>query len=175
MKLFKLNLFHKSQAGFTLVEMLAALAITSILSLGASVSSIQILNQTSRDNAYTVASRNTVNALDWISRDALMAQSIAGCDGFPETESLAFTWTGWDNNICSANYSVTDGELRRVYSDGSNVYSTYIAANISGDGELTWCTSENGTITVAVTGSIGEGDRAIAVTKSRIITNRTKL
>lgn len=175
MKLFRFHLSHKSQAGFTLVEMLAALAITGVLSLGASVASIQILQQTSKDNAYTVASRSAVNAIAWISRDALMAQSVTGCDDFPETGPLVFTWTGWDNNPCSANYSVSGGELWRAFSDGSNIVNTFIAANISGDKELTWCTSDNGTIALNVTGTYGQGDRAITITKSRVITNRPKL
>jgi prepilin-type N-terminal cleavage/methylation domain-containing protein len=170
----KLKLFF-SQAGFTLVETMTALAITGIISLGAAVASIQIINQTTRDSNYTVASRQTVNALNWISRDALMAQAVEGCGNFPETGALVFKWKGWDNNACTANYTVENGELRRVYSDGAGNADTFIAGYINSDQGRTWCTSSNGTITVSITASVGEGGRVIDITKSRVISNRPKL
>ena len=79
----KLKALHKNPAGFTLIEMIAALAITGLIGMGASIASAQVLNQTSRNNDTTAASRNAMNALHWISRDAFMAQSINGTAGFP--------------------------------------------------------------------------------------------
>jgi prepilin-type N-terminal cleavage/methylation domain-containing protein len=174
MKNAGIKLFHR-QKGFTLIELMVAVAITGIISLGAAVSSGQLLNQTSRDRDYTLASRYVTNAIYWISHDAMMAQSIQGCEGFPGTDALSLTWTDWDNNVFSANYSVENGVLTRKYSDGVSVAYTFVAQNINtGDG-LTSCSSANGTLTLTVTSSVGEGSRIIDVTKTKNIICRPKL
>jgi prepilin-type N-terminal cleavage/methylation domain-containing protein len=175
MKFRGLKLFHKSQAGFTLIELIVAVAITSLISLGASISSAQLMNQTSRDSDYTTASRQAMNVINWIGRDALVAQSINGTAGFPGTGSLTFSWTGWDNIVYSANYSTVNGTLRRTYSNGSNVSTTFIAENINTAADKTFCSFSGGVLALTVTSSIGKGDRIIDMTKSRKITCRPKL
>ena len=133
------------------------------------------MNQTGRDNDYTAASRSAMNAIHWISTDIYVAQSIEGCSGFPATDSLSLAWRGWDNNPFSANYTVTDGVLMRTYSDGVNISTTMIAVNINTGEDLTYCASENGTVTLTVTSSYGTGAKTIDVTKSRVIISRPKL
>ena len=175
MKFIKFTLFHKNQGGFTLIEMIAALAITGLISLGASISSAQVLNQTSRDTHYTSASRNAMNAIHWISRDALMAQTIDGVEGFPLTDNLSLTWVGWDNSVYSTNYTLENGQLKRIYSDGNHVSTTLIAEYINPDTDLTNCTLVDGMLTLTVTSSVGEGARIVDVTKIREIANRPQL
>jgi prepilin-type N-terminal cleavage/methylation domain-containing protein len=175
MKFINFKLFQKNQGGFTLIEMLAALAITGLISLGASIATGQVLNQTSRNNDYTTASRNTLNALHWISRDVTMAQTIDGWEGFPQSEDLSLSWIGWDNTEYSANYTLDNGILRRVYSEGGQVNTTFIAENINSNAALTNCTSHNGTVTVTITCSVGAGDKIVNVTKVRIIASRPNL
>jgi len=171
----RLNLFHKNRAGFTLIEMLAAIAITGIIAIGVSIATGQVMNQTTRNNDYTTASRNAMNALHWMSRDALMAQTISGADGFPITEALSMKWTGWDNSSYTANYTLTNGQLRRIYSDGTNVITTLIAEYINPDSEKTSCVSDNGTITITITSTVGSGDKVIDITKVREISSRPNL
>jgi prepilin-type N-terminal cleavage/methylation domain-containing protein len=175
MKLFIFKLFHRRQAGFTIIEIMVALAITSIIGLGASAATGQLLNQTSRDENITTASRNVTNAIYWISHDALMAQRIDGAGGFPATDDLTLTWTDWDNNTFTASYSIADGVLTRSLDDGVNIASTFIAQNISANEDLTSCSSVNGTVTLTVTSSVGEGARIINITKTKIIASRPKL
>jgi prepilin-type N-terminal cleavage/methylation domain-containing protein len=170
-----IKLFHKNRVGFTLIEMLAAIAITGVIALGASISIAQVLNQTTRDNDFTTASHNAMNALHWMSRDALMAQTVTGTEGFPLTQDLSMKWTGWDNSIYTANYTLTDGELRRIYSNGTEVSSTVIAENINPASGKTSCVSENGTITITITSSVGAGDKIIDVTRVREISSRPNL
>src|SRR4030042_1009623 len=171
----KIKAFHNNRAGFTLIELIAARAITGRIGMGASIASAQVLNQTSKNTHYTAPSRNAMNALHWISRDALMAQTIDGTEGFPQTESLCLGWVGWDNSVYSANYTLVDGKLRRVYSNGSAVTTTSIAEHINSDASLTHCVSDNGTIIFTITSSVGEGDRVINVTKVREISSRPDL
>jgi len=171
----KLKLFHKNRAGFTLIEIMVAVAITGIIALGAAISSGQLLNQTSRDTDYTAASRHAMNAIHWISRDVLMAQTITGVEGFPQTDDLSLFWRGWDNSEHSVNYTLEDGTLKRTYSDGITVSTTLIAEFINPAADMTYCTSDNGVLTLTVTSTIGEGARIINVTKTRKITNRSKL
>jgi prepilin-type N-terminal cleavage/methylation domain-containing protein len=175
MILRKIRQFYKNQAGFTLIELMAAVVITGFIGLGATVASGQVLNGTSRNNDYTTASRNAMNAIHWISRDTMMAQSINGTDGFPRYENLSLKWIEWDNSVHSANYSLENGILQRIYSDGNQVTSTVIAEHINPDEDMTNCVSFNGTLTLTITSSVGEGDKVVDVTRVRKITARPGL
>jgi type II secretory pathway pseudopilin PulG len=170
-----IRLFHKNRAGFTLIDMLAAIMITGIIAIGASVSTAQVMNQTSRNNDFTTATSNAMNALHWMSRDALVAQTVNGTTGFPLTETLSMRWTGWDNSVYTANYTITGGQLRRIYSDGTSVTSTVIAEHINPAAGMTGCVSSNGTITITITSSVGAGAKVIDVTRVREISSRPNL
>jgi prepilin-type N-terminal cleavage/methylation domain-containing protein len=174
MKIPGLKTLHKGQAGFTLVEVLVAVALTGLIGLGAAIGTGQLLNQTSRDTNYTTASRAAANALHWLGRDALMARTIQGWEDFP-ADPLSFSWTNWDNTACSANYTVVDGVLFRTFSNGVNVSSTRIADHINTTEDMTGCVSFDGTITLTITASAGKGAKIIDVTKTQVITNRPGL
>jgi len=174
-KKFCRSKLYRNQAGFTLIEVIAAVAITGIIALGASVSSGQLLNQTSRDSDITAASRHASNALYWISRDAMMSQNTTGQDGFPATSALSFRWTDWDNTSYSANYSVEDGTLYRTGSVGSTVTTAMIANYINTGADMTSCVGDSSNITITVTSSVGEGDRTVNITKTRRISSRPDL
>jgi prepilin-type N-terminal cleavage/methylation domain-containing protein len=163
------------QAGFTFVELIVAVAISGLIGLGASIASVQVLNQTSRNNDYTLASRNTLNALYWISHDVTMAQTINGTEGFPQTGDLSLSWTGWDNTEYSANYTLENGVLTRIYSQNGQVSTIVIASYINSDPLMTYCVYDNGILTVIITSSVGEGDKVVNVTKEREIAPRPSL
>ena len=175
MLLKKLNKLRRNQGGFTLIEVIASVAITGIIALGASVSSSQLLNQTSRDSDITAASRYASNALYWMSRDVLMSQNITGQAGFPATSILSLKWTSWDNIQYSANYSVQGGTLYRTYSDGGAAMKTMISPYINTAADMTSCVSSSGTITITITSTVGEGSRAVNITKTRRVSSRPDL
>lgn len=176
MKLRGIRLFSIEQRGLTLVETLAALAIAGLVGLGATIANAQVMNQTAKNNAFTTASRHTLNALQWISRDVQMAQDMDGEEGFPDDSDLTLTWIEWDNTVNQVVYSLVDGELRRTYTvGGGDPTVTLVADHINSDPELTNCVSDNWVITVTVTGSVRAGSKIIDVTKKSEITSRPRL
>jgi prepilin-type N-terminal cleavage/methylation domain-containing protein len=171
----KIKLFSRNQHGVTLIETLVSLAITGIIGVGAAMSSAQVLNETSRNNDYTTASRNAMNAVHWISRDAQMAQVISGYSGFPQTSDLSLAWIDWNNCSYNATYSLENGQLRRRYSVDGEITETLIAEYINPATNSTNCSSVNGTLLLTITSSVGEGSRVVDVTRVREMTARPKL
>lgn len=159
-----------------LIEVLGALVIASLISLVVTMANAQVLNQTSDNNNYTTASRHTQNAIYWIGRDVQMAQTINGTDGFPQTENLVLSWKTWDNSIHTANYTLVNGELQRTYViDAGSPLTTVVAEYINPDEGMTYCTSDNGVVTLRITSSVGEGTKIVDVTKTHHITSRPNL
>ena len=161
----------KAQRGFTLIETLVVIAITGIIGLGATTVIFQVNNLTTKNTDYTAASRQTMNAIYWISNDAQMAQTVApsGASGFP----LTLSWTGWDNTVHQVTYTLEAGRLRRYYSvDGGGAAQSHIAQYINTDESMTSCNFTSGVLTLKITASVGEGTRLINVTKTREITAR---
>ncbi len=171
----KTKLFSKNESGFTLIETLVSLAITGLIGLGAAMSSVQVLNQTARNNDFTTASRNAMNAVYWISRDAQMAQTVSGVAGFPATSDLSLAWVDWNNSSHNATYSLENGLLQRSHNVDGQITGTLIAEYINPSANMTSCVSVNGTLTLTITSSVGEGSRIVDVTRIREMTSRPKL
>jgi type II secretory pathway pseudopilin PulG len=175
MMLRRIRQFINNESGLSLIEVLVSLVITGFIGMGAAISSAQVLNETSENNDYTTASRNAMNAVYWISRDAQMAQVIGGVSGFPQTADLSMAWIDWNNSSHNATYSVANGQLKRTYTVDGDTTETLIAEFINSDANSTNCASTNGTLTLTITTTVGEGKRAIDVTRIRQITARPKL
>ena len=174
MRLVKFRQLHRNRAGFTVIEAIVSLCIISIVGLGASMANVQVLTQTSRNNDFITADRQTLNAIHWISCDTQMAQSLQpeGASGFP----LTLDWVEWDNTIHHVVYYIESNQLKRSASvNGGPPKITIIANYINPSTDLTNCVSDNGVLTVTVTGSVGQGVKTIDVTKIREITSRPNL
>jgi len=162
----KLGWIINRQRGFTLIEFIAALAITGLIGVGAAAATAQVLNQGTKNSDYTTASRYTMNAIHWISRDARLAQTVepGGTSGFP----LKLSWTEWDNSDHQVLYiiDIQQDKLRRSYSvDGGQPSETVVAHHINSVSENTTCEFINGMLTMKVTSTVGTGSNAISVTK----------
>jgi prepilin-type N-terminal cleavage/methylation domain-containing protein len=170
----KLLVRVKKQAGFTLVELIVALAITGIIGVGAAMANAQVLTQTARNNDYTTGGRQTLNAIHWIGRDTQMAQDIqtSGNSGFP----LTLSWTEWDNKLYQIIYSLENGKLKRSYSvDGGEPVEALVAEYISLNDEMTYCSSDNGVLYLQITACVGQEPNSTNVTRVRKITSRPNL
>ena len=170
-----LRLISKKQAGFTLIEVLVAAALTSVIGYGAATAAFQVVTQNSRNNLYTTASRNTMNAIHWISRDAQMTQTVTpdgGTTGFP----LTLTWVEWDNSVHQIVYSIAGDTIRRSYSvDGGDPTEVMIAQYINSTGQNTMCELNGDVLTIKVTATVGQGSHAVSMSKVREITPRPSL
>jgi len=170
----KLSCLIKGQRGFTLIEVIVALAITSLIGLGATVAAGQVLTQGARNSDYTTASRHAMNAAYWISRDAQMSQTIepSGASGFP----LTLCRTDWDNSEYQIIYSIEDDKLRRSYSiDGDEQNQTIVAQYINSVSGNTSCAFSDRVLAFGVTATVGEDSHELSVTKVREITPRPGL
>jgi prepilin-type N-terminal cleavage/methylation domain-containing protein len=171
----RLRRFLIKQGGFTLIEVMVSLAIVSFISIGASIATGQVINQTSRNDDCTTATRQALNAAHWISRDAQMAQTLeadAGASGFP----LKLEWSEWDNSEHEVIYTLQNNKISRSYSmDGGAATVTMVAQYINDDPALTNCAVADNVLTLKITSSVGENDRIIDFTKEAEISARPHL
>lgn len=170
----RLRRASRGQPGFTVIEVIVALAITSIIGLGATMITGQVLTQSGTNRDYTTASRHTMNAIYWISRDAQMSQdrTLGGASGFP----LTLVWTEWDNSQHQVTYSIEDDRLTRSSTvDGGEPVETLVAQYVNSVSENTTCAFSDRVLTVKVTATVGNGTHALSVTKVREITPRPGL
>jgi prepilin-type N-terminal cleavage/methylation domain-containing protein len=141
----RLRVIINNQKGFALIEMIVVVAIIGLISgaVAGTISQVFIVN--AQSTARMTAVKQVESAIHWISRDAMMAQTINVTAGFPQTGNLSLYWVGWDNKAHSANYSLENGQLRRIYSDGSRITNTLVAEHINTDTGMTECSSDNDT------------------------------
>jgi prepilin-type N-terminal cleavage/methylation domain-containing protein len=166
---------HPGQRGFTLVEMILSLALTGFIGLGASVAIVQVTRQTAKNEDYTTASQQAMNAIHWIGEDIQMAQDVTGAGNFPDTGDLVLSWLWWDNTEYTITYSLSDGVLRRTYDDGTATHDTVIANYVSDDPGLTYCASDNNSFNISITIGLGSGQDAVQVTRTRDVAARPHL
>lgn len=112
MKLGRLGLMHKGQGGFTLVELLVAIAISGLITSGLTLTIFQVFSGNARNSSEMTVVRQVQNAGHFISRDVLMAQVV--------TPAEAVT-VSWDQR--------ESGDL----GDEDRLYFAF-----SGDGGSTW-------------------------------------
>jgi len=139
----------RGEKGYTLVELVLAMAIMVVISGAAMAATFQVCRGTEGRNNHITAVRQVHNAGYWISRDAQMAQSTTA-DNLTPPNFLVLNWTEWDQANDPIYHSVTYffedltdgiGKLKRYHwsSVGTNrhtLIAKYIYYN-SGDSEET--------------------------------------
>lgn len=130
---------RRSEKGYTLIELVVAVAIIVLISGAASVTIFQVLKGTETNNSHMNATRQVQNAGYWISRDAGMAQSI-DTENLTSPAFLVLNWTQWDDDnekiYHTASYSFEGlddgiGKLKRTHSSSAGANEqTLIATHI---------------------------------------------
>ena len=156
-----------NQRGFTLVEVLVVVTITSLI-LGV-ISSIAVqLFVTSGDNSDRMTAFQQVqNAGLWFKRDAVKAQDVMLDDPqTPVSEFITLYWTDWDVNLYRVAYTLEDApgglkELRRSYfiPDGNDWLlqeSTFVAKSI--DPAKTSSSWDGKMLTMQIAAQVGNKD-----------------
>jgi prepilin-type N-terminal cleavage/methylation domain-containing protein len=158
-------LFHKTQRGFTLLEIVVALAIVGALASVIVMTISQIFTSNMRDSARMTAVQDAQSALHWLSRDAQMAQTVqtGGSAGFP----LQLNWVEWEtNDTYSVNYSLVNGEFKRGISiNGGTATEAVIASHIDTDESMTNCAFTGRVLTVSLTASVPYGSKTASETR----------
>jgi prepilin-type N-terminal cleavage/methylation domain-containing protein len=126
-------MLRRLQAGFTLVEVLVALAVGTTI-LGGMVASLFLIEDVGGQNTNrTVALASVRNAGGWLSRDVKRSATVTlgPNSGFP----LTLGWTDSGGTSHTITYTLANGKLTRDV-DGS---SSVIARNIDEAGtSLVW-------------------------------------
>jgi prepilin-type N-terminal cleavage/methylation domain-containing protein len=125
-----------TEKGFTLIEMLIALALAAAIMGVMSASITVIMRTTSQNNEWNVNLRQVQNAGHWITSDALMAQVVsANTTGV----FLFLSWNDW-NNDNNVRYVLNGGNLTRSLNGGPAILiSQYIVSNNT---TCTWNTTQ---------------------------------
>jgi len=158
----KLRLINKNQLGFTLFELLIALAISGVITGAITSSIIQVITGNLRTSNHMTAVRQVQDAGYWVSYDAHMAQEEPAIvnNGDGELESITLTWTKWDTGeVHQVAYTLEGaGEVRELWRD-DNGQRSLVARFIDPDPAKTSCVWDDDvhTLTFTVTATVGAG------------------
>jgi len=148
------------EKGFTLIEVLVAIAITALIAGAASMTTFQLVNGTKRSNDHMTAVNQVGNAGYWVSRDAQMSENFT-VENLTPPEFLVLGWTeediGYEHQVIYTLEAMPGSNLKRLMRNhsingGSNVI-TLVAQFIDPDPAKTECEFINGTLTLTVTAS----------------------
>jgi len=137
-----------NQKGFTLIEIMAVMAVGGMIMTVALLSIYQVVWGSARTNDQVAALTDVNYAALWIKKDLQMAQYTDLTEGVPQQSSVSLRWidnTGWagDNATHSANYTLSGTELLRTYDGTPRVVGRYISD--------IWFTQESRVITCSIT------------------------
>ena len=106
------------QKGMSLIELLVALGITSILSLAVLGVIYHEFNGTAAAKSNVTSAHEIENAARLISKDCTMAENTNLSDGIPETNNLTLNWINryeFTNILHQSRYYIDEMKLYREY------------------------------------------------------------
>jgi prepilin-type N-terminal cleavage/methylation domain-containing protein len=147
MRLRRFGLLSKGQRGFTLIELIIAVAITGAIAGGITMSVFQTFDYDARGKARIVAVKQVENAVHHMIRDVQMAQEVQTADPDPDGDGFPLTleWVEWDNTENEVVYDKVSGELIRSHSvGGGTAQDAVVARYIDMDAAATNCFFDDG-------------------------------
>jgi prepilin-type N-terminal cleavage/methylation domain-containing protein len=176
-----MKMSSKRSNGFTLVEILVALAITGLIG-GAITTSIVQMFDINHQNTNSITAQRQVQQVGYnMSRDGQNAQAV---DPSPGGTGLAeFTWTEWDGDLIIVTYNLSGGIISRTESVNGvagaprqiatdiNAADTLLSDTVDGDGNVLSAAGD-GTWHLTVTASFG-GKLPVSETRVYEIRQRT--
>jgi len=177
----RLGLLKRNQRGFTLIELIVAIAISGAIGGGVLLSIYQVSGYQAMDRARLTCVKQVENAIHYVVRDAQMAQQVtlAGDDdNFP----LTLSWTEWnkddDSNIeHEVIYSIVSGELKRSCyvnrgEPSETLVENVVARYIDSDPDNTNCDYAGGVLSLELTAAITGFPKEVSETREVEITTR---
>jgi prepilin-type N-terminal cleavage/methylation domain-containing protein len=168
MMFHRLKLINKNQLGFTLIELMLAVALSGIITGAITTTIIQVVTGTVRTNNHMIAVRQVQSAGYWISHDTVMIQQepVIVNNASSQLESITLTWYEWNSDeVHEVVYSLADNNLRRSYSVNGTTETGIIAEFINPDPEKTKCEFTGGKLTFTITATVGAGSQAQSETR----------
>ncbi len=179
----RLGLIHKNQRGFTLIELVIAIAITGLITSGITMTIFQVISGNARSSNHMIAIRQVQNAGYWVSHDAQMAQPqyINTIDNpvTPERELVTLSWADYNGSPHTVIYTLdlVSSELWR--DDG--VQPMRVAEFIDPDPTKTRCVFPTGGTfdlpdaadAYTITGGVEADSGTITVTNGSILVTTT--
>lgn len=161
------------EKGFTYIELIVAITIIVLIGGAAAIATFQVLKGTARNNNYMTAVRQVQNAGYWISRDTLMAQSVT-TDNLTLPDFLLLSWTDESSgDVYQVVYTLenmSEGGLQKLLRsqsiNGVASSTTFVAQYIAPESAKTKCEFTNGTLTLTVTATVGDGSPARSETRT---------
>jgi len=141
-----------NQKGLTLLELVIAMAIATLVVGAASAVWFQMSTGSDRDTKYMAAFTQVQNAGSWITRDAVQAQQVYDTSGL-----VTLAWVDWEGNSHQVMYTLEgSGELRRSYSINSGApETTLVAVYIDSSTTCDWDEDER-MLTLVIMAQVGE-------------------
>lgn len=147
-----------NQKGFTLLEILIAMAVTAIIGLAIGRVVVQVTSVNAASTTREIAIKQVESAVHVISRDALQTQVFTPVDssGNPKPadiskkivfnlaagDKLVLNWTAWDNTQTAITYDLLNNKLRKsVSTNGGQQLVSELASYINA-ASGTWYTNQ---------------------------------
>jgi len=147
----------RRQQGFTILELLIAIAITGVIASSILMVIINVFDSNRRSINHMAAVKEVENAVYWMVRDGQMAQDVTVTspppdgNGFP----VCITWQDLDDVIHNVTYDITGGQLVRTDTQAG---TTILVKYINDDPALTCCEVSDPLIDFKITSTVGGTD-----------------
>ena len=142
----------KGERGFSLVEMIVAVAITGLLVSGLGTAIYQILTVTEYGNDKLTAAHELQNAAHWFSLDGQNASTATGGSGLvltlPDDSSVTYSVVGTELRRTAGDSVITLAQ--NITAAGFSVRNRVVTMTVTSSPEGRWGVSESGTYRVCL-------------------------